>query len=221
MWQAGGRFFICDDIFAVLRRLMVTCLLPSAFAACQTTPLVYLPSSLQQKFFGACGHEGSVSFKLSRNANYLFSGFIDWDTAKGLHLNDIMGSTLALLKRSSQADIQLPNSIIRVKVDDAGRIVVGDAFTGLYLGELYCLLGGRVPLAWHQDEVTSAGRDYLLTTSDYERRIITTVGVQRFKAKLTRRIWWLFSAGELVIGSYRRQTGYLAGRGFRLHWQQQ
>ncbi len=207
--------------FVLLRRLSVACSLQLALAACQTTPLVYLPSSLQQKFFGACGNEGSVSFKLLRNSEYLVSGFIDWDTTEGLHLSNVMGSTIALLKRDSTADIQLPNTVVRIAVDGAGRITVGDNFSGLYLEELYCLLGGRVPLSWHRDEVTTIGRDYLITAIEHERKIFTTVGVQRFRVKLARRILWLFSAGELVAGSYRRQTGYLVGQGFRLNWQQQ
>lgn len=205
----------------LLRGISVACSLQLALAACQTTARVYLPSSLQQKFFGACGNEGSVSFKLSRNFNYLVSGFIDWNLAEGLHLSNVMGSTIALLKRDSKADIQLPNSVIRIAVDSDGRIVVGDDFTGLYLEELYCLLGGRVPLSWHREEVAATGSDYSITAIEHERKITTTVGVQRFRVKLARRILWIFSAGELVIGSYRRQTGYLAGQGFRLNWQQQ
>ena len=214
MQQVAGRFFFFSPGSALLLCFFL-------LTACQTTPLVYLPSSLQQKFFGACGHEGSVSFKLFRDASYLVSGFIDWDTSKGLHLSDVMGSTIALLKRSSKADIQLPNAVVRIAVDGAGRIVVGDNFMGLYLEELYCLLSGRVPFSWHQDEVVAVGRDYLLAATDYERKIFTTVGVQRFRAKLTRRILWVFAAGELIAGSYRRQTGYLEGQGFRLNWQQQ
>lgn len=190
-------------------------------AACQTTPLVYLPSSLQQKFFGACGNEGSVSFKLFRNSNYLVSGFIDWDTGEGLHLSNVMGNTIALLKHDTTADIQLPNSVVKIGVDKDGRIEVGGDFTGLYLEELYCLLGGRVPFSWHRDEVVTVGRDYLITAIEHERKIFTTVGVQRFRVRLARRILWLFSASELVVGSYRRQTGYLEGQGFRLNWQQQ
>lgn len=190
-------------------------------AACQTTSLVYLPSSLQQKFFGACGNEGSVSFKLFRNSDYLVSGFIDWDTGEGLHLSNVMGNTIALLKHDTTADIQLPNSVVKIGVDKDGRIEVDGDFTGLYLEELYCLLGGRVPFSWHRDEVVTVGRDYLITAIEHERKIFTTVGVQRFRARLARRILWLFSASELVVGSYRRQTGYLEGQGFRLNWQQQ
>ena len=196
-------------------------LLLSLLAACQTTPLVYLPSSLQQKFFGACGNEGSVSFKLFHNTNYLVSGFIDWDTGVGLHLSNVMGNTIALLRHGSRADIQLPNSIVTVVVDNKGRVEVGGNFTGLYLEELYCLLGGRVPLSWHRDEVLSVGRDYLIKATDYERKIFTTVSVQRFRVRVKRRMLWLFSARELVVGSYRRQTGYLKGQGFQLNWQQQ
>ncbi len=220
------RCFFCGGNHAVvlllllLRKLSVAGLLQLALAACQTTPLTYLPSSLQQKFFGACGNEGSVSFKLLRNSDYLVSGFIDWDLTAGLHLSNVMGSTIALLKRDSKADIQLPNSVLSIVVDRAGRIVISGDFTGLYLEELYCLLGGRVPLSWHREKVVARERDYLITAIARERKIITAVGVQRFQVRLARRILWVFSAGELVIGSYRRQTGYLEGQGFRLDWQQ-
>lgn len=190
-------------------------------AACQTTPLVYLPSSLQQKFFGECGNTGSVSFKLFRHGNYLVSGYIDWDTGDGLHLSNVVGSTIAVIKHDSRASVQLPNAIITVVVDAQGRIMVGEDYSGLYLEELYCLLAGRLPMSWHRDEVVAAERDYLVTAIDSERKIFTTVGVQRFRVKLVRRLLWWFTAGELVIGRYRRQTGYLAGRGFRLDWQQQ
>ena len=211
--MAAGRFFYAHGSALVLSFLLLT--------ACQTTPLVYLPSSLQQKFFGACGNEGSVSFKLFNNSNYLVSGFIDWDTAEGMHLSNVMGNTIAVLKRNGTAEIQLPNAIVRIEVDSAGRIMVENNFTGLYLDELYCLLGGRVPFSWHRDEVEAMGRDYLLTATDSERKIYTTVGVQRFRARVARRILWLFSASELIVGSYRRQTGYLERQGFRLNWQQQ
>ena len=189
--------------------------------ACQTTPQLYLPSSLQQKFFGACGNEGSVSFKLWRDSAYLVSGFIDWNMTEGIHLSNVMGSTIAMLKPDSRADIQLPNMVVRIVVDASGRIVVDDDFTGLYLHELYCLLGGRVPHSWYRDRVVATERDYLITALEQERKILTTVGVQRFRVKLARRILWVFSAGELIVGSYRRQTGYLAAQGFRLNWQQQ
>ena len=190
-------------------------------AACQTTPLVYLPSSLQQKFFGECGNTGSVSFKLFRDSNYLVSGFIDWQTSEGLHLSNVMGSTIAVIKHDSRASIQLPNTIINIVVDSEGRIMVGEDYSGLYLEELYCLLAGRLPLSWHRDTVVPVGNDYLVRAIDNERKIFTTVGVQRFRVKLVQRMLWWFSAGELVIGRYRRQTGYLVGRGFRLDWQQQ
>ena len=189
--------------------------------ACQTTPLAYLPSSLQQKFFGACGNTGSVSFKLFRDGNYLVSGFIDWHTGEGLHLSNVVGSTIAVIKHDSRADIQLPNTIISIVVDNQGRIMVGEDYSGLYLEELYCLLAGRLPMSWHRDQVVAVGHDYLVAAIDNERKIFTTVGVQRFRVKLVRRMLWWFTADELVIGRYRRQTGYLVGRGFRLDWRQQ
>lgn len=188
--------------------------------ACQTTPLVYLPDSLHQKFFGACGNSGSISFKVFRNSEYLVSGFIDWDRSEGLQISNVMGNTIALLKHNRRADIQLPNTILNLDIDAAGRIHVNARFSGLYLEELFCLFAGRVPSDWHQQRVVAAGRDYRVTTSDSERRITTMVGVQRFRVELARRILWLFTAGEIVIGSYRRQTGYLLGQGFRLSWEQ-
>ena len=189
--------------------------------ACQTTPLVYLPDSLQQKFFGVCGNSGSVAFKLFRHDNnYLVSGFIDWDTNDGMHISNVMGSTIAVLKHEHHAVIQLPNAIVKIAIDANGRLSVNGSFSGLYLDELHCLLGGRLPISWHQDRVVATAHDYRLTKNDSERKIIMMVGVQRFRVELARRILWLFTSGELIAGSYRRQTGYLAGHGFRLNWEQ-
>ncbi|MDE3269610.1 MAG: hypothetical protein OYH77_04940 [Pseudomonadota bacterium] len=186
--------------------------------SCQTTSHTFLPQSILKRYFLPCGNSGGVSFRLHYRANYLFSGFIDWDSEFGIQVTSPIGAPIAAIEHGKKSFINLPNKYISIAIDDRQRIIIDGRDVGMNLQEALCVLEGYLHRDWHSDTVhQNESGDFVMRHRSYGRDIHLTVGFDEFRVKFTKRFLW-FSLGKYTVGSFADGRGFFDGYGFRLNW---
>ena len=201
----------------VLRVILLKVFLFSV-VSCQTTPNTFLPQSILKRYFLPCGNSGGVSFRIHYRANYLFSGFIDWDSEFGIQVTSSVGAPIAAIERGKKSYLSLPNKYISVEIGKGDRIIIDGRDIGMNLQEVLCVLEGYLHRDWHNDNVRQdeAG-SFILKHKSRGRDIHITVGFDEFRVRFERRFFG-FSLGRYTVGSFADGRGFFDGYGFRLNW---
>lgn len=209
---------VCKARQRALRVILLKVFLFSV-ASCQTTSNnTFLPQSVLKRYFLPCGNSGGVSFRIHYQANYLFSGFIDWDSEFGIQVTSSVGTPIATIERGKKSFINLPDKYISVEIDKSERIIIDGRDVGMSLQEVLCVLEGYLHRDWHSDVVQQdESGDFVMRRSSKGRDIHITVGFDQFRVRFMRNFLW-FTIGKYTVGSSTDGRGFFDGYGFRLNW---
>lgn len=186
--------------------------------SCQTTSNTFLPQSILKRYFLPCGNSGGVSFRIHYRANYLFSGFIDWDREFGIQVTSSVGAPIATIEPGKKSYISLPNKYISIEIDKSERIIIDGRDVGMNLQEVLCVLEGYLHRDWYNDTVQQDDSgDFVIKHSHKGRDIHIILGFDEFRVRFTKRFLW-FTLGKYTVGSFADGRGFFDGYGFRLNW---